>query len=147
MNIMDEIKHYFWNQSRCGDLSNIYTQCLIAKRQYFYDESYFFTDQDRDNLIMLASAWSALLRRAWRIFIQYKKYEKFKFWNAFISVFILSQHVLLDDCWRMIFKDDKEFMQLINKTSNPQFITKMFTGINWRWLISELNKHNTRRDN
>ncbi len=117
-----------------GDL---YKECYTAKVKYTDPSlNYYYTDEDYDNFIMLASAWSAIIRSAWRIFIINEHCEEFHFWNAFIKVFFLGQQVLMH--WDSLGKYHKRLKEKIRKTSNPKFIEKMFTGMNWKWLLTEM---------
>lgn len=98
----------------------------------------FFNDDDREAFIMLASYWSALLRRAYRIFVKEMGYEPSKYWNAFIQCFVLRNTLLFHEQWKG--RLDDEFKRMINKTSNPKFMMRMFTGMDWSHLKEELER-------
>ena len=118
---------------------NLYTKCVEAKYKYTNPElNYYYTDEDYDNFIMLASAWSAIIRKTWTLFVKQGYFEPYEFWNAFINFFIFSQSVLLD--WDDIDKYHKKLVKKINKTSNPKFMKRLFTGMDWKWLYTELSK-------
>lgn len=136
---ISQIKNYFSINFLNDELGDIYARCLEAKFKYTAIDDYYFTDDDRYSFIMLASAWSALLRKTWRIFITNMKYEPFMFWNAFIQVFIFQQRILLMDWWEKVFTYDEKLKNMISKTSNPAFIERMFTGLDWKWLLEELS--------
>ncbi len=138
--IVNPITNVFQETFLDNDFMYFYRQARLAKYKYISNDNYNLSEDDKCNLITVASAWSASIRKAWRLFILSGKYEPFEFWNAFVSVFILGQNLLLDDMWVEVFKQDKEFLKLIKKTSNPKFIEKMFTGMDWKYLRSELNK-------
>lgn len=142
-NKANEIEQYLISQMFSEDLLGIYTTCKSANSKYTHIADYFFTDTDREHFIMLASAWSAILRKAYRIFVLEKRYEPFSCWNAFIKVAILRQNLLLDDIWKKRFKNEEKekLLKMIRKTSNPRFIERMFTGFNWNQLLNELNKY------
>jgi hypothetical protein len=136
------IARYLGGESRKSELGSFYVKCLEAMCRYCdTGMDYYFTDEDYDNFLMLASAWSAIMRKAWRIFVAEGDCEPFEYWNAFIQSFMLEQTILLNDqLWNM--KYHKKLKEKINKTSNPKFIEKMFTGMNWDWLHKELQKGN-----
>lgn len=138
--IVNPITNVFQETFLDNDFMYFYRQARLAKHKYISNDNYNLSEDDKCNLITVASAWSASIRKAWRLFILSGKYEPFEFWNAFVSVFILGQNLLLDDMWVEVFKQDKEFLKLIKKTSNPKFIEKMFTGMDWKYLRSKLNK-------
>jgi len=140
INKISHIKSYLVANQLTDELSAIYIHCCTAKSKYINDMDYLFTDEDRDNFIMLASAWSALLRRTWRIFIIEQKYEPYMFWDAFIQVFVFRPGVLFNDWWKDVLKYDKKLKKMISKTSNPKFMERMFTGLDWKWLYNELSK-------
>lgn len=123
-----------------GDL---YAKCLEARAKYMDTElepEYYYTDEDYDDFLMLASAWSAIIRKTWRKFIADGDCEPFQFWNAFIGTSALYQAVLMGDQWEQMGKYHKTLQEKIRKTSNPGFIEKMFTGMDWKWLCDELSK-------
>lgn len=136
-----EIEKFLYFNMFEPKLKNIYTECYTAFLKFAQTE-YLFTDEDRENLVMLASSWCAILRKTWRIFIVEKGYEPFRFWNAFITTITFKQNVLFREHWKKIFKDwDKDLLAMVNKTSNPNFIKRMFVGFNWNQLHQELNKY------
>ena len=123
------------------EIMDIYAQARVAKLKFIYDDDYELSNSDIDSLIMLASAYSALLRKAYRLFVRELGYERASFWDAYILFAIFRQSVLFDETWKKIFELDKELPRLIRKTSNPGFIEKIFTGnITWKWLLGELEK-------
>lgn len=137
MSNIDKIENYLI--SSMYEHGDLYAECLNARCKYTdISKNYFYTNEDYDNFLMLASAWSAIIRRAWRIFITDANCEPFEFWNAFIKVFTFNQRVLMLDQWNDMNKYHKELKEKINKTSNPKFIEKMFTGMDWKWLLEEL---------
>lgn len=120
------------------DIMDIYAKARAAKIRYFEDD-YYFTDTDRDSIIMLASAFSAILRRTYKLFVTEQGFEPTSFWDAYIQLALFRQHVMFDETWGKIFGLDKKLSQLIKKTSNPNFIEKIFTGdISLKWLQGEL---------
>lgn len=139
MNNISMIETYLSN--RMFEHGNLYTKCLESRAKY-YDSSqdYYYTDEDYDNFLMLASAWGAIIRKTWRIFIIDGNCEPFEFWNAYISTFTFNQHALMLDQWDNMNKYHKRLKEKINKTSNPKFIERMFTGVDWKWLHEELSK-------
>ena len=121
------------------ELMDLYTKARTAKTKFYNDDDYYFTDEDRDSLIMLASAFSAILRRTYRLFVIEQGYEPTSFWDAYIKFAVFTQYVLFSEDWKKIFKLDKELPKLIKKTSNPNYIEKIFTGdISLKWLKNEL---------
>lgn len=118
---------------------DMYSKCLEARCKYYdFKLEYCYTDDDYDNFLMLASAWSAIIRKTWRLFIAEGDSEPFEFWNAFIDTFTFNQRVLMLDQWNEINKYHKNLKKKINKTSNPKFTEKMFVGMDWKWLCEEL---------
>ena len=137
-----EIEHYLTTNMYEPELANIYTKCAEAKIEFGANIDYTFTDEDKNNFIKLASAWSAILRKAWRIFISEKEYNPDIFWDVFIQIFVLRQHVLMDDTWIGVFKNwDRDLLNMIRKTSNPKFIEKMFIGLDYKDLRKELENN------
>jgi len=123
------------------EIMDIYAQARAAKLKFIYDDDYELSNGDIDSLIMLAAAYSAILRKAYRIFIIELGYEKASFWNAYIFFAVFRQHVLFDEVWKKTFENDKKLLGQIRKTSNPTFVEKTFTGdITWKWLLGELEK-------
>lgn len=121
------------------ELMDLYTKARAAKTKFYNEVDYYFTDEDRDSLIMLASAFSAMLRRTYRIFVTEQGYEPTSFWDSYIRFAVFRQSVMFDETWKKIFKLDKELPKLIKKTSNPKYIEKIFTGdISLKWLTKEL---------
>ena len=118
----------------------LYIKCLEAKCKFYDKHDYYYTDEDYDNFLMLASAWSAIIRKAWRIFIIEGDCEPFEFWNAFIKVFTFNQRILMLDQWKNMNKYHRRLKDKISRTSNPDFIEKMFVGMDWKWLHNELSK-------
>lgn len=128
------------NMFNHGDL---YVKCLQAKAKYNnmeLDPPYYYSDEDYDNFLMLASAWSAIIRKTWRRFIIDGDCEPFQFWNAFVKVATFNQTVLMIEQWSLLGKHHSDLKKKIAKTSNPEFIEKMFTGMDWNWLCAELSK-------
>lgn len=125
------------------ELMDLYTKARAAKTKFYSEVDYYFTDEDRDSLIMLASAFSAILRRTYRIFVTEQGLEPTAFWDAYIRFALFRQDVLFNEDWKKVFKLDKELHRLIKKTSNPRFVEKIFTGdISLKWLIRELGGEN-----
>ena len=54
--------------------------------------------------------------------------EPTAFWDAYIRFAVFRQNVLFNKDWKKVFKLDKKLHRLIKKTSNPEFIEKIFTG-------------------
>lgn len=135
------IKTYLSNKMLGDELGNLYVKCKTIVYKYKMEYGYWFTnDEDIDCLIMLASAWSAIIRDTWRKFVMNGIIEPFEFWNAFIEVATFGQDVLFKEEWKKFLKQNKKLDARIKKTSNPKFIRKMFTGMDWKWLHTELQK-------
>lgn len=82
-----------------------YLQCLEARYKYINPElDYYYTEKDYDNFLMVASAWSAIIRKTWRLFIIEGNCEPFEFWNAFVRVFVFKQHILMGGRWDSLEK-------------------------------------------
>jgi len=136
----DEIKviNQYFSQNFIPDMPGLYEKCCEAFAKYLHSD-YEFTRDDKINFITLASYWSGLLKQAWRIFIDGLGYEKNSFWDAFIQVFVFHQRMLFNkDFWEPILKDDEEFRRLINKTSDPEWIWKVFVGFDTKWLYKKI---------
>lgn len=132
---------YLRRQSTAPEMLDIYTKARSATYKYNWQEDYFFTDEDRNYLLMLAAGWSATLRKAYRIFVKDMGFNRHCFWDAFIKWNVFCQNILFDPQWEGIFKADDEWTRLIKKTHNPTLIEKMFRGdITNRWLYQELEK-------
>lgn len=138
---ISDIKRYFTENLVNQANAQVYTKSMEAKTNYIHDIDYYLIDEDRESLVMLASSWSALLRKTWRRFIVELEYEEFMFWNAFIQIFIFGQNILFQDQWQGIIKLDKKLSKMISKTSNPKFIEKVFTGMDWKWLRDNLTEY------
>lgn len=137
----NEILEYLVKNCMDEEVCDIYTRARVAKIRYFQEDDYYFTSEDRYNTLMLASAWSAALRKTYRLFVKDMGFKRNSFWGAFIKFNIFHQHVLFDKRWEDVFKADKEWRRLIKKTHNAKFVEKMFHGdINTRWLYRELEK-------
>ena len=134
---MDLLEYFNHRKLEIGD---IILKCYEAKTKYSGIEDYYYTSEDYDNFIMLASCYQAILRKAWRLFVVEQNLEIFEFWNGFIRAFILQQRILLTDEWATMKKHHKELYEKIQKTSNPKFTEKMFVGFDWKWLMEELKK-------
>lgn len=137
--IMDKagiINHYF-SQNFIPDMPKLYENCYEAYVKYLNTDKEF-TKEDKINFITLASYWSGLLKQTWRIFIDVLGYEENSFWDAFIQVFVFHQHIFFSDFWEPILKHDKEFQALINKTSDPEWIRKVFAGFDNKWLYKKM---------
>lgn len=139
--IMDEVGiiNQYFSQNFIPDMPGLYENCYEAFVKYLYSD-YEFTVDDKINFITLASYWSGLLKQTWRIFIKELGFEKNSFWDAFIQVFIFHQHILFSIFWEHVLKDDKEFQRLINKTSDPEWIRKVFIGIDNKWLYKKMEE-------
>lgn len=137
---INHIKQYFILTDLQDEISSIHTHCYMAKCKYIHEPNYLFDDEDREKFIMLASSKTALLRRTWRRFIIDRDYEPYMFWNAFIDVYLFGPSLLFNDWWTNVIKNDNELKEMINKTHNPEFVEKIFTGFNWDWLYNELSK-------
>lgn len=137
---INQIKNYIHKCRLKGELGKLYIKAAQARNNYYGTSDYYFTDDDMDTFIMLASAWSAILRRAWRIFVVELEYEPFTFWNACVLLFVFEQNVLFQDWWAKEIKINKKLKTRIEKTSNPKFIKGIFTGMNWKQMHDELNK-------
>ena len=59
----------------------------------------------------------------------------------FVKTFTFNQHVLMLDQWNDMNKYHRKLKEKIDKTSNPKFIEKMFTGMDWNWLYKSLAKN------
>jgi len=128
------------------ELMDLYTKARAAKTKFYNEVDYYFTDEDRDSLIMLASAFSAMLRQTYRIFVIDQGFELASFWDSYIVFALFRQHVMFEETWKKIFKLDKALLKLIRKTSNPNFIEKIFTGdISLKWLTKELVRQMKRK--
>lgn len=133
-NNIEVIKGYLLSNMYDFDL---YIKCLDAKTKYYHTD-YYYTDEDYDNFLMLASAWSAIIRKAWRLFIKEGIAEPSEFWDAFIMAFIFTQTIFMNSQWENMNKYHKKLKDKIKRTSNPKFIEKMFTGMDWKCLLNEL---------
>jgi len=134
---MQNILNYMTQQY--SEVIDLYTKARAAKIKFWHDTDDRFTDDERDSLIMLASAFSAILRRTYRLFVTEQGLEPTAFWDAYIRLAVFRQNVLFSEDWKKVFKLDEELHRLIKKTSNPEFIEKIFTGdISLKWLTKEL---------
>ncbi len=140
MEDLKEIKNIssYFVQNFIPDMPNLYEKCYESVYKYKHTD-YEFTKEDKINLITLASYWSGLIKKAWRIFVDGMGYQKNSFWDALIQVFVFRQHIFFDNFWETLLKEDKEFQQLIDKTFNPEWIRKMFVGIDVKWLYKKFN--------
>lgn len=137
MNNTDIVETYL--STKMFEYGDLYTKCVEARAKYTdTSQEYYYTDEDYDNFLMLASAWSAIIRRTWRVFVTNGECEPFEFWNAFVKTFTFNQRVLMLDQWNDMNKYHRKLKEKIDKTSNPKFIEKMFTGMDWNWLHREL---------
>ena len=139
---MQNILNYMTQQY--SEVIDLYTKARAAKIKFWHNtDDHRFTDDERDSLIMLASAFSAILRRTYRLFVTEQGLEPTAFWDAYIRFAVFRQNVLFNKDWKKVFKLDKELHRLIKKTSNSDFIEKIFTGdISLKWLIRELGGEN-----
>lgn len=120
-----------------------YAKCYEARYKYIDTNlEYYYTDEDYNNFLMLASAWSAIVRKAWRLFVLEGDCEPSEFWNGFIKTFTFNQSILMTQDWSNLNKYHKDLVKKIEKTSNPNFLKKMFTGFDWSELHKELKKIN-----
>ena len=62
---MQNILNYMIQQY--SEVIDLYTKARAAKIKFWHNTNDRFTDDERDSLIMLASAFSAILRRTYRI--------------------------------------------------------------------------------
>ncbi len=128
-------------ESQRQEVMDIYAKASAARLKWYSNENYSFTDEDRDYLIMLASAYSAILRHTFKLFVTERGFESGSFWDAFIFFNICKQWVLFSDAWANAFRFDKELPRLIKRTSNPVLIEKIFTGdMSLKWLVGELSR-------
>ncbi len=119
---MQNILNYMIQQY--SEVIDLYTKARAAKIKFWHNTNDRFTDDERDSLIMLASAFSAILRRTYRIFVTEQGLEPTAFWDAYIRFAVFRQNVLFNEDWKKVFKLDKELHRLIKKNVKPKIRRK-----------------------
>lgn len=78
------------------------------------------TKEEKTSYIALASSRIAVLTKAKRLFIDELKYEMNSLWDAYIQIFIFGSNISIDDKSKKLYKIDKSFKELVNKTKFPK---------------------------
>lgn len=135
-----QIERYIRHNMISNGKDKVYVDTLVLLKEWKANNEYRFTDEDIDALIMLASGWSAVIRKAWRIFILEKEYEPFMLWNAYVKAVVLGQSIFCVDWWRKVFRMEPRLKERIEKTSDPEMIKMIMIGTNWKPLHEKLKE-------
>lgn len=135
-----QIERYIRYNMTSNDKDKAYVHTRAVMQTWKEDNDYHFTDEDIDAIIMLLSGWSAVIRKAWRIFIVEKEYEPYMLWNAYVKAIVLGQAMFSVDWWREGLKIETRLKERIDKTSDPEMIKMIMIGTDWKSLHTKLKK-------